>query len=112
MPSKRNNKTDQAQDNTTGMPEEKLTFEEALGQLEKLVTAIEQGRIGLEESIQQYERGCRLIQYCRSILADSERKIERLSRTVEGQFHTEPFQTSPSGRVQPAEDDELTERNG
>src|SRR6185369_14620918 len=54
------------------------TFEEALGQLETIVTAIEQGKTGLQESIAQYEKGMKLIQYCRGVLTDAEAKIQQL----------------------------------
>ena len=40
-------------------------FEEALAELEQILTGIESGKIGLEESLVKYERGNFLIQHCR-----------------------------------------------
>jgi len=61
-------------------PKDKLTFEEALGQLEKIVAAVEQGKVGLEESLDKYEQGMRLIQHCRAILEQAEKRIETINR--------------------------------
>jgi len=54
----------------------KQSFEEALKQLEKIVSEVEEGKIGLEESIDKHEQGMKLIQYCRSILQKAEERIE------------------------------------
>lgn len=56
--------------------QEQLTFEQAMGRLEKIVQAIEQGKVGLEDSIKQFEEGMGLIRRCRSVLADAEMKIQ------------------------------------
>jgi exodeoxyribonuclease VII small subunit len=72
------------------------TFEEALGQLESIVNAIEQGKIGLQESIAQYEKGMRLIQYCRSVLSDAEGKIQQLQLGEGGRLQATPFETPNS----------------
>ena len=42
------------------MAKKKLSFEEALHQLETIAEQIEQGQIGLEESVAQYEQGMAL----------------------------------------------------
>jgi len=69
----------------------KLTFEEALQQLETIAERIEQGKIGLEESIDQYERGMALVKQCRDILAKAELKIEQLQQRADGAVETAPF---------------------
>ena len=63
--------------------ETKQTFEQALGDLEKIVTEVEQGKIGLEESIEKYEQGMKLIKYCRAILEQAERRIETISKDAQ-----------------------------
>ena len=55
-------------------------FEEALAELEKILSGIESGEIGLEESLAKYERGQFLIQHCRNILAGAEKQIEQLGK--------------------------------
>ena len=62
----------------------KLTFEEALKQLETIAEQIEQGKIGLEESITQYEHGMALVKQCRAILSKAEHKIEQLQPRPDG----------------------------
>lgn len=56
----------------------KMTFEQAMTRLEKIVESIEQGKIGLEESIKQFEEGMSLVQRCRSVLAEADLKIQNL----------------------------------
>lgn len=85
---------------TPGADIDDMTFEQALAELEELVSAIEQGQIGLEESIRQYERGCRLIGHCRSILTESEQRIEQLTEQMKGQFEAEPFGRSRDDKDQ------------
>jgi exodeoxyribonuclease VII small subunit len=65
------------------MSDEKLTFEQAMTRLEKIVEAIEQGKIGLEDSIKQFEEGMSLIKHCRTVLSDAEMKIHQLQAAGE-----------------------------
>jgi len=60
------------------------TFEEAVVQLEQIVTAIESGQIGLEESLAKYEQGMELVKRCRGILDKAEKRIEQLTETPAG----------------------------
>ena len=64
----------------TDKPQKKPTFEQALADLEKIVTDVEQGKIGLEESIDQYEKGMKLIKHCRTILEAAEKRIETIAQ--------------------------------
>jgi len=57
----------------------KFTFEQAMAELEKIVTDVEQGKISLEDSIEKYEKGMKLIQHCRVILEQAEKRIETIS---------------------------------
>ena len=65
------------------------TFEEALGELERILQEIEQGEVGLEESLVKYERGNFLIQHCRGVLNSAEKQIEQLSKGADGSLETE-----------------------
>lgn len=56
------------------------SFEEALRELEDILTSIESGEVGLEESLTRYERGNFLIQHCRGVLGQAEKQIELLTR--------------------------------
>lgn len=68
------------------MPKQKVTFEQALGKLERIVEQIESGQIGLEESIARYEEGVALIKQCRTILDAAEKKIQLLAKGEGGQL--------------------------
>jgi exodeoxyribonuclease VII small subunit len=67
------------------------SFEDALGELEEILSEIEGGQVGLEQSLVKYERGSFLIQHCRGILGQAEKKIELLSKSAEGQLISEPL---------------------
>ncbi len=66
------------------MPKKKLTFEQALGELEKIVSQIENGEVSLEQSIEKYAEGVELDKQCREILDAAEKKIQLLSRGADG----------------------------
>lgn len=74
------------------MAKPKLTFEEALKQLETIAEQIEQGKIGLEESIAQYEHGMTLVRYCREVLSKAELRIQRLQERGDGTLEAAPFE--------------------
>ena len=57
----------------------KLSFEEALKQLNSIVARIEQGDIALQESLSQYEKGMALIKHCREVLSKTETRIKKIS---------------------------------
>ncbi len=69
--------------------EEKRSFEQAMGELEKIVRAIESGEVPLAASLAQYEQGIELISYCQKVLSDAEQKIARLSKGLDGQLKVE-----------------------
>jgi exodeoxyribonuclease VII small subunit len=66
------------------------SFEEALAQLETIVTRLEGGDLSLSDALQQFEEGIRLSRHCAARLEDAESKIEILLRE-EGQLQTRPF---------------------
>lgn len=72
-------------------PIEKLSFEEALGDLENIVRALESGKAPLEESIDQYERGIKLKLHCEKKLKEAQLKIEKITLSPDGKPQTEPF---------------------
>lgn len=67
------------------------SFEEALNELETILTDIESGEVGLEESLVKYERGTFLIQHCRGVLNSAEKQIELLSKAPDGGLQSEPM---------------------
>jgi exodeoxyribonuclease VII small subunit len=69
-------------------------FEDALTELEQIVSDIESGQVGLEESLLRYERGTFLIQHCRGVLNSAEKQIELLGKTAEGGLEATPMDSA------------------
>ena len=57
---------------------EKLTFEEAMQELEKLVESLDKGDVSLDEAIAAYDRGSQLKDYCQKKLHDAKMKVETI----------------------------------
>jgi exodeoxyribonuclease VII small subunit len=68
-----------------------LKFEECLGRLEQIVTALEAGNLPLEESLKVFEEGVTLARHCARYLAEAERRIEMLAKDETGAPTTRPF---------------------
>ena len=71
---------------------QKITFEEALAQLETIVQALEDGQIGLEEALAKYEEGALILKRCTAELEQAEQRIQLLTGPDEkGQPTLKPF---------------------
>ena len=57
---------------------EKLTFEEAMQELEKLVDSLDKGDVSLDDAIAAYDRGSQLKDYCQKKLHDAKMKVETI----------------------------------
>ena len=69
----------------------KLSFEEALEQLENIVSKLEDGSINLEESIEEYTRGVHLKNHCETKLKEATLKVEQINIDKDGKFTTKEF---------------------
>jgi exodeoxyribonuclease VII small subunit len=58
--------------------DKKLTFEEAMLQLEEIVEKLEQGDVPLEESIDLYQQGMKLSKLCHTKLKNVEKKMDTI----------------------------------
>jgi len=65
-------------------PVEEMSFEEAIRELERVVTALEGGEVPLEDSITLYERGAALRARCDKLLKDAEEKVAKITTDAEG----------------------------
>jgi exodeoxyribonuclease VII small subunit len=72
----------------------KLTFEQALKQLEEIVQRLEKGQVDLEDSIAIYERGTALKAHCEAKLRDAEARIEKIVIGRDGAPATVPLDRS------------------
>lgn len=61
-----------------------LPFEQALKELEGIVSRLERGDVPLEDSIAIYERGERLKEHCESLLRRAEARIEKIALGPDG----------------------------
>ncbi|MBI1273620.1 MAG: exodeoxyribonuclease VII small subunit [Alphaproteobacteria bacterium] len=62
----------------------KLSFEEAMAELDKLVRQLEDGKAKLDDAIGAYERGSALKRHCEARLRDARMKIEKIALTANG----------------------------
>ena len=70
----------------------KKTFENALSQLESIVSRLEDGDLPLEESLKLFEEGIKLSRFCNLKLNEAQKKVEVLLRGNEGTLETHPFE--------------------
>ncbi|RMA42701.1 exodeoxyribonuclease VII small subunit [Rhodophyticola porphyridii] len=66
-------------------PIEDMSFEEAIRELETVVTALDRGDVALEESIGLYERGAALKARCEAKLKEAEEKVAQITLDATGQ---------------------------
>jgi exodeoxyribonuclease VII small subunit len=59
---------------------EPANYEQALGELETLVSAMENAQLPLDELLRSYRRGAQLLQFCRARLQDVEQQVKLLER--------------------------------
>ena len=70
---------------------EKFQFEKALEDLEKIVEAMESGELTLDQALKKYEEGVALVRACQSKLTETEKRIEVLTKTLDGSLKKEAF---------------------
>ncbi len=59
--------------------EERLTFEEALDQLDRIVRELESDTVPLEQTVVLYEKASELASYCSNILEQAKLRIEQVN---------------------------------
>ena len=72
---------------------EKLSFEEALGELESLVRRLEEGKCPLDEAVKTFERGIGLKNHCETKLKNARLKVEQILENADGTVSMKPFLT-------------------
>jgi exodeoxyribonuclease VII small subunit len=87
--------------------EDKITFEDALKELELIAEKLDSGQLTLEDSIRAYERGIELKNICTQRLKEAEGKIEFLA-TVNGKVVKESA-IRPKANVSPSTSSTTTE---
>lgn len=70
----------------------KLSFEQAMAELDDVVSRLESGSAPLEQSIELYTKGTELKAHCEALLKDAQAKIEKITLDDKGQpAGTVPF---------------------
>ena len=73
----------------------RLSFEDALAALERIVSDLERGDVPLDRSIRIYERGEKLKNHCDRLLSAAEDKVEKIKLNRAGKaVGTEPLDPS------------------
>ena len=68
----------------------KMSFEEALSELEDIVRDLESGQGELDQSITSYERGAHLRAHCEAKLKDAQLRIEKIVAGPDGAIEAVP----------------------
>lgn len=73
---------------------DKMSFEQALAELEKIVFKLEGGKETLENAINDYEYGNALRQFCERKLSEAKLKIDKIVKKEDGSTVLEPAELS------------------
>ena len=65
---------------------EKMSFEEALAELEEIVNKIDTGQESLADAVSSFERGVALKNHCEKMLKEAKLKIEKITLTAENKI--------------------------
>jgi exodeoxyribonuclease VII small subunit len=76
----------------TGKDVAAMSFEEAMAELESVVSQLERGEVALDDSIRLYERGAALRAHCEAKLKAAEEKVAQITLGPGGQ----PTGTKPA----------------
>lgn len=65
-------------------------FEQALEELETLVSKLESGELSLDQSLAEFKRGVELTRHCQSVLDNARQTVEQLLN-ADDESTAEPF---------------------
>ncbi|MGH6982649.1 MAG: exodeoxyribonuclease VII small subunit [Stellaceae bacterium] len=69
----------------------KLSFEDALKELEDIVRRLEASSVKLDDALAAYERGALLKQHCESKLREAQARVDKIVLGTDGKPATEPM---------------------
>lgn len=72
---------------------ENLSFEDAMKNLEEVVSELESGDLSLDKSIEKFKKGIELSNYCNKLLEDAEKTVSILVEQSDGSMKEENFIT-------------------
>jgi exodeoxyribonuclease VII small subunit len=65
-------------------PVTEMSFEQAMAELETVVSQLESSQVALDQSIKLYERGAELKKHCEAKLKEAEEKVAQITLDPEG----------------------------
>lgn len=68
-----------------------LKFEDAIKRLEEIVKQMEGGELSLEDSLKVFQEGMELAGYCNNKLDEAEKKINVITKGLQGEIKEEDF---------------------
>lgn len=74
----------------------KLSFEEALSELEVLSRRLEEGKCPLDEAVKTFERGVALKTHCDQMLKSAKLKVDQILTSPDGNATLQPFTAEDS----------------
>ena len=66
------------------LPVEEMSFEDAMAELEQVLSRLERGDVALDQSISLYERGAKLKARCEAKLKEAEEKVHAITLDADG----------------------------
>ena len=75
----------------------KISFEDALRELEGIVSSLERGDVSLDNAIAAFERGTALKAHCQARLEEARMKVEQIRLPAEGTPPTDSSAFSADG---------------
>lgn len=70
-------------------PIEKMTFEEAMQQIQEIVETMRRGELSLEDSVETYRRGKALSAHCEALLKEASEVVKKIEADNEVRALTE-----------------------
>ncbi|NQV83973.1 MAG: exodeoxyribonuclease VII small subunit [Rhodospirillales bacterium] len=69
----------------------KMSFEDALEEMEDIVQRLESGQVKLDEAIDAYTRGAQLKEHCQAKLKEAQVRIDKIVLGPDGEIDSEPL---------------------
>ena len=73
----------------------KLSFEDALAEMEDIVHSLESGQVKLDQAIDAYTRGAHLKKHCQFKLKEAQARIDKIVLGPDGDIGGEPADMAP-----------------
>ena len=73
----------------------KLSFEDALAEMEEIVHSLESGQVKLDEAIGAYTRGAHLKKHCQVKLKEAQARIDKIVLGPDGDIGVESADMAP-----------------